>query len=240
MSAAPVLPPWLALTGRAAVVTGAGSPTGIGFACARALGEQPVGPEHGGEAREAGLGAAGLRQKHAAGQLVGLRAAFSSGGLVCHRPSGQRSCPLLALSRRPQLPAANAVVLAESVTAVRAHLADLSPRCSVVGAQLTVDGRAVNEVWSEQPERGRRFDDAAVLRCDAGRALLVSDPPTMGAAAVVVTFPVGRDPAVETVPPLPYDRGGARLREVLLVDDAEQLDLPGRGAGGGGLSLIHI
>ncbi len=36
----------------------------------------------------------------------------------------------------------------------------------------TVDGRAVNEVWSERPDGGRRFDDAAVLRCEAGGVLL--------------------------------------------------------------------
>lgn len=36
---APPLPSWLDLTGRTAVVTGAGSPTGIGFASARALGQ---------------------------------------------------------------------------------------------------------------------------------------------------------------------------------------------------------
>ncbi len=36
----------------------------------------------------------------------------------------------------------------------------------------TVDGRAVREVWSERPESGRRFDDAAVLRCEAGGVLL--------------------------------------------------------------------
>ena len=38
-SVAPPLPAWLELTGRTAVVTGAGSPTGIGFASARALGQ---------------------------------------------------------------------------------------------------------------------------------------------------------------------------------------------------------
>ncbi|MCF8551269.1 MAG: SDR family oxidoreductase, partial [Candidatus Nanopelagicales bacterium] len=30
-------PPWLSLEGKRAVITGAGSPTGIGFACATAL-----------------------------------------------------------------------------------------------------------------------------------------------------------------------------------------------------------
>ena len=79
----------------------------------------------------------------------------------------------------------------------------------VEGEQVQVAQATLAVTWGAEP----------TLRCDAGRALLVSDPPTMGAAAVVVTFPVGRDPAVETVPPLPYDRGGARLREVLLVDD---------------------
>ena len=79
----------------------------------------------------------------------------------------------------------------------------------VEGEQLRAAQAAVAAAWGAEP----------TLRCDAGRALLLADPPTMGAAALVVTFPVGRDPAVEMVPPLPYDRGRARLREVLLVDD---------------------
>ena len=76
------------------------------------------------------------------------------------------------------------------------------------GEQLREAQAAVAAPWGADP----------TLRCDAGRALLVGDPPTMSATAVVVTFPVGRDPTVEAVEPLPYDRG-ARLREVLLVDD---------------------
>lgn len=79
----------------------------------------------------------------------------------------------------------------------------------VEGEQLRAAQATVAAEWGAAP----------TLRCDAGRALLVGDPPTMGAAAMVVTFPVGREPAVETVPPLPYDAGGARMREVLLVDD---------------------
>ncbi|MDO9022956.1 MAG: hypothetical protein Q8S73_05720 [Deltaproteobacteria bacterium] len=79
----------------------------------------------------------------------------------------------------------------------------------IEGEQLRSAQATVEATWGAEP----------TLRCDAGRALLVSDPPTMAAAAVVVTFPVGRDPAVETVPPLPYDRGATRMREVLLVDD---------------------
>lgn len=78
----------------------------------------------------------------------------------------------------------------------------------VEGEQLRSAQATMANAWGAEP----------TLRCEAGRALLVSDPPTMGATAVVVTFPVGRDPSVETVPPLPYDRG-ARPREVLLVDD---------------------
>lgn len=79
----------------------------------------------------------------------------------------------------------------------------------VEGEQLRSAQDTVAAEWGAEP----------TLRCDAGRALLVADPPTMGAAAVVVTFPVGRDPVVETVPPLPYDVGAPRMREVLLVDD---------------------
>jgi hypothetical protein len=80
----------------------------------------------------------------------------------------------------------------------------------VEGEQLHVAQAPMAATWGPEP----------TLRCDAGRALLVSDPPTAQADAVVVvvTFPVVGDPAVETVPPLPYDRG-ERLREVLLVDD---------------------
>lgn len=78
----------------------------------------------------------------------------------------------------------------------------------VEGEQLRVARATMATPWGADP----------ALRCDAGRALLVSDLPTVGATAAVVTFPVGRGPSVETVPPLPYDRG-ARLREVLLVDD---------------------
>jgi hypothetical protein len=78
----------------------------------------------------------------------------------------------------------------------------------IEGEQLRVAQSPMAGEWGTDP----------TLRCDAGRALLVSDPSTMDATTVVVTFPVGRDPSVETVPPLPYDRG-ARLREVLLVDD---------------------
>jgi hypothetical protein len=36
----------------------------------------------------------------------------------------------------------------------------------------TVDGGAATEVWSARPGQGRRFDDAATLRCDAGALLL--------------------------------------------------------------------
>lgn len=78
----------------------------------------------------------------------------------------------------------------------------------VEGEQLRVAQAPMVVVWGPEP----------TLRCDAGRALVVSDPPTMQATAVVVTFPVAGDPSVETVAPLPYDHGG-RLREVLLVDD---------------------
>jgi len=78
----------------------------------------------------------------------------------------------------------------------------------IEGEQLRVAQATTAGAWGLDP----------TLRCDAGRALMVSDPPTMEANTVVVTFPVGREPTVETVPMLPYDRG-ARLREVLLVDD---------------------
>jgi len=78
----------------------------------------------------------------------------------------------------------------------------------IEGEQLRVAQGTTTGAWGLDP----------TLRCDAGRALMVSDPPTMEANTVVVTFPVGREPTVETVPMLPYD-GGARLREVLLVDD---------------------
>lgn len=78
----------------------------------------------------------------------------------------------------------------------------------IEGEQLRVAQATTAGAWGLDP----------TLRCDAGRALMVSDPPTMAAHTVVVTFPVGREPTVETVPMLPYD-GGARLREVLLVDD---------------------
>ncbi|MDO9017877.1 MAG: hypothetical protein Q7V43_13260 [Myxococcales bacterium] len=36
----------------------------------------------------------------------------------------------------------------------------------------TVDGAAAREVWSARPGPGRRFDEAATLRCDAGGLLL--------------------------------------------------------------------
>jgi len=78
----------------------------------------------------------------------------------------------------------------------------------IEGEQLRVAQATTAGAWGLDP----------TLRCDAGRALMVSDPPTMAANTVVVTFPVGREPTVETVPMLPYGEG-ARLREVLLVDD---------------------
>ena len=47
--------------------------------------------------------------------------------------------------------AANAVALVGVAAAVRAHLADLSPRCSVAGAQLAVDGHAVGPLPLASP-----------------------------------------------------------------------------------------
>lgn len=82
-------------------------------------------------------------------------------------------------------------------------------------AVIRVDG---GHIAVAQANRTVQWGDEPTLRCDAGRALLVSDPPVMDARAELVTFPVGRDPTVETVGPLPYDRG-TRLRELLLVDD---------------------
>jgi hypothetical protein len=80
----------------------------------------------------------------------------------------------------------------------------------VEGEQMRVAQATMAAEWGHEP----------TLRCDAGRALLVGDPAaaTAAATALVVTFPVAGDPAVETVPPLPYDRE-RRPREVLLVDD---------------------
>ena len=86
----------------------------------------------------------------------------------------------------------------------------------VEGEQLRVARATMATGWGGDP----------VLRCDAGRALLVSDPPEQG-AIVVVTFPVGRDPTVETVPRVPRATVGPTRRgelawplcEVLLVDD---------------------
>ncbi len=62
------------------------------------------------------------------------------------------------------------------------------------------------------------WGDDPTLRCDAGRALLASDPATMESPAVIATFPLVQDPSVDLVTPLPYDRGG-RPRELLLTDD---------------------
>ncbi len=69
-------------------------------------------------------------------------------------------------------------------------------------------------------ERTIPWGDAPTLRCDVGRALLVTDPdqPVMDAPAWVVTFPVAGVPRVSPVGPLPYATGSLP-RQLLLVDD---------------------
>ncbi len=86
----------------------------------------------------------------------------------------------------------------------------------IEGEQLRVADAAMATVWGSD----------YVLRCDAGRALIVSDPPEQ-VPIVVATFPVGREQTVETVPQVPRARVGPMRRgelpwrpcEVLLVDD---------------------
>lgn len=76
--------------------------------------------------------------------------------------------------------AAHAAVLVGAVTAVRAHLADVSPRCSVAGAQLTVDGRAVGSLPLASP-----------LVVAAGRHVLRLTAPEHEASEVVVVLAEG-------------------------------------------------
>lgn len=82
----------------------------------------------------------------------------------------------------------------------------------------TVDARSVNEVWSELPAEGRRFDDAAVLRCEPGGVLVYGrerprSSPVLwcsGGGCTAVEAPAAQQPMDLPVYATPTPRGGSR------------------------------